>query len=302
MAALGVCSSAHAQSPADIATARELFKEGAKFAQDGQWNEARQRYEKSLALKRAPLTLYSLGFAYRNLRRFVEALESYRAFLAEMHKDDERDKPYEQPAREAITELEKLVARLDIQILPKDDERKMMVTIDGIIIPEAAYGYPRLVDPGRHTVVVRAEGFRTATQAVTVGEGEKLPVSLKLEALGGQGSLGPGGGKGNAVPVLPTALLAGGSVVFAVGLTVGFFGVQRASDAPTRDGRDAQAARQLALAGDIVSGLGIVAAGTGLTLLVLKRQGISAEPNEKPKTTWVAPIVGPNSLGLVGQF
>jgi hypothetical protein len=301
-AALGVCSSAHAQSPADIATARELFKEGAKFAQDGQWNEARQRYEKSLALKRSPLTLYSLGIAYRNLRRFVEALESHRAFLAEMHKDDDRDKPYEQPAREAIVELEKLVARLDIQVLPKDNERKMMLTIDGIIIPEAAYGYPRLVDPGRHTVAVQAKGFRTATQAVTVGEGEKLPVSLRLEATEAHGSTSADGRNARALPILPTALLAGGGVVFAVGLTVGFFGVQKASTAPTRNGPEAKDARRLALAGDIVSTAGIITAGAGLTLLFMKKYGSPAKPDAKPATTWIAPVITPNALGLVGQF
>lgn len=290
---------AHAQSPADISLARELFKEGAKFANDGQWNEARQRYEKSLALRRAPLTLYSLGVAYRNLRRFVESLESYRAFLVEMRKDDEKDKPYEQPARDAIAELEKQVARLDIKV-QADDELKMMMTIDGIIVPEAAYGYPRLVDPGKHTILVRFKGYEDATQVVTVGEGEKQAVSLRLVPLQkrGLGNIGPD--KPDA-PVLPTVLIASGSAAFAVGLTVGLVGVQRAMDATTRDGEDATTARRLSLAGDIVAGAGIVSVGAGLTLLLMDkyRKPERAVTNSRG---WVVPVVTPGGLGVVGRF
>ncbi len=286
---------AHAQSPADVSLARELFKEGAKFAQEGQWNEARQRYEKSLALRRAPLTLYSLGFAYRNLRRFVESLESYRAFLVEMRKDDERDKPYEQPARDAIAELEKQVARLDIKI-QAIDKPKMMLTIDGIIVPEAAYGYPRLVDPGTHTVMVRSKGYQDATQIVTLTEGEKQAVSLRLTRL--QTASGP---RERSDRVLPTVLLASGTVGFAVGLTVGLVGVQRAMDATTRDGEDASSARRLSLAGDIVAGVGIVAAGTGLTLLLVEkfRKPVRTVTNT---TGWIFPVVTPGGFGVVGQF
>jgi len=294
---------ARAQTAADVSVARELFKEGAKFAQDGQWNEARQRYEKSLALRRAPLTLYSLGIAYRNLRRFVESLESYRAFLVEMRKDDEKDKPYEQPARDAIAELEKQVAELDIKVRVDDDadDLKTILTIDGIIVPEAAYGYPRLVDPGQHAIMVRAEGHHDATQIVTMGEGQKQTVLLRLLPLAKTGPTFRGGPDKHDVPVVPTVLLASGTAAFAVGLTVGLVGVQRAMDAPTRDGEDATSAIRLSVAGDIVAGVGIVAAGTGLTLLLMDKY-------RKPKRAgtnsrdWVVPVVTPNGVGVFGRF
>lgn len=294
---------AHAQNAADVSLARELFKEGAKFAQDGQWNEARQRYEKSLALRRAPLTLYSLGVAYGNLRRFVEALESYRAFLVEMDKDEEKDKPYEQPAREAIATLEKQVAKLDIKVRVDDDVESVttILTIDGIIVPEAAYGYPRLVDPGKHTVMVRSKGYRDAAQIVSVTEGDQETVLLRLIPMRKIGPISKGEPDTSNVPVVPTVLLASGTAAFAVGLTVGLVGVQRAVDATTRDGEDATSARRLSLAGDIVGGVGLVAAGTGLTLLLINKYS-------KPKRAltnargWVVPVVTPGGLGVVGRF
>lgn len=291
---------AWAQSPADTALARELFVEGADFAQKGQWNEARQRYERALALKRAPRILYSLGIAYRNLRRFVEALESHRAFLLEMDKVD--DKPYEQPARDAIAELEKLVAKVDIKATVPDKDAKLFLTIDGIIVPEAAHGYPRLVDPGRHTIVARARGFREASEVVVLEEGEQRPLTLKLEPLDKGQRPHRGSEKPESVPVLPTALLAGGSAVFAVGLTVGLLGVQRATDAPTRDGEDAETARRLAVAGDAVGGVGAIVAGAGLTLLLLEKFRKPAPSSTKPATGWVLPVVSPTSAGIVGRF
>lgn len=292
---------ASAQSPADVAVARDLFREGAKFAQDGEWNEARIRYEKSLALKRAPLTLYSLGVAYQNLRRFVESLESYRAFLVEVRADDEKVKLYEQPAKDAITALEKQVAKLDIKVVP-DDAEDLMLSIDGIIVPEAALGYPRLVDPGKHTVAARALGYRDATQTAEVTEGQQLAVTLRLEPLTKSSGFRIGGPDKHGVPVVPTVLIAGGSAAFAVGLTVGLVGVQRASASPTRDGEDAVSARRLALAGDIVSGVGIVAVGAGVTLLLLDKFGKPARPAAKPASGWVLPVVTMGSVGVVGRF
>lgn len=303
-AALLTSVSARAQSPADVALARELFREGAKYAQEGEWNEARQRYEKSLALRRAPLTLYSLGMAYRNLRRFVESLESYRAFLVEMRKDDEKDKPYEQPAREAVAELEKLVASVDIKVRV-DEDVKYLLTVDGIIVPEAAYGYPRLVDPGRHMVKAHVDGHPDATRDVTLGEGEKQVVILDLGPIGkGDGSSrGTGRPKaGGGGSPLQTVLLIGGGATFIAGLTVGLIGVQQAMDAPTRDGRDAMDAWRLALAGDIMAGVGIAAAGTGLTLVLLGKYNKPSRADTKPAAGWVVPVVTTNSVGLVGKF
>ncbi len=302
-AALVTSLPAKAQSPADVALARDLFLEGAKFAQAGEWNEARQRYEKSLALRRAPRTLYSLGIAYRNLRRFVESLESHRAFLVEMHKDDEKDKQYEQPARDAVAELEKLVARVDIKV-QADEDVKYLLTIDGIIVPEAAYGYPRLVDPGKHTILAHAVGFQDAKREVTLGEGEKQVVTLDLALPGtGDGSSRPTGHrKGSGVSPLETALLIGGGATFLAGLTVGLIGVQQAIDSPTRDGRDANDARRLALAGDVMGGLGIAAAGAGLTMVLLDKYGKSSRADTKAGTVWMTPVVTPASIGVVGRF
>jgi hypothetical protein len=305
MAALLASADARAQSPADVALARELFREGAKFTEEKRWNDARLRFERALALKRSPLILYNLGVTYQNLGRLVDALEFFRAFLAEMQPNKAEQKAQEQPARDAVATLEKRVAKLDITIQQTDIE-KMLLTVDGIIVPEAAWGYPRLVDPGEHKVVVQADGYREATQMARVTEGQQLVVTLELELLAQPkkvpdkpGMIGP---DKHAVPVVPTVLVASGSVAFAVGLTVGLVGVQKASDSPTRDGEDATSARRFALAGDIVGGIGIAAAGAGLTLLLIDKFGQPAKRSSKAASVWVRPVVSMGSVGFVGRF
>src|SRR5262245_2140059 len=86
--ALSVAPRAHAEPapPAPTADelnrARDLFLEGAKLSEAGKWEEARVKFEQSLAIKRAPLTLYNLGIAQAETGRPAAALESLRGFLA----------------------------------------------------------------------------------------------------------------------------------------------------------------------------------------------------------------------------
>src|SRR5271155_4606482 len=60
---------AHADAAADLGRARDLFLEGSKLSETGDWEGARDRFERSLKLKRAALTLYNLGIAQQEKGR-----------------------------------------------------------------------------------------------------------------------------------------------------------------------------------------------------------------------------------------
>src|SRR5690606_22178751 len=130
-----------AQSAADVAVAREMFIEGSELARQGRWEQARERYERSLELKRAPITLYSLGVAQQQTGQLVEALESFRAFLAEPSAP--ATKEYEPLARQAVQELERRVAEIELRMSPAD-VAGLVVKIDGVAVPAAALDRPRL--------------------------------------------------------------------------------------------------------------------------------------------------------------
>ncbi|WP_437649206.1 hypothetical protein [Sorangium sp. So ce362] len=294
---------AAAQSAADVAVAREIFIEGSEFAKQGRWEEARKRYERSLAIKRAPITLYSLGVAQQQTGQLVEALENFRAFLVEPSAP--ATKEYEKLARQAVQELERQIAALDLRFSP-DDVAGLAVKIDGVDVPVAALDRPRPLNPGHHTVTASAPGYREAQRTIAAAPGSRLVVVMTLErdaamldaSAGPRAPLAsarPGGAALRATPdaatvrVVPIVLLAGGLTTVAAGVAIGLLGVASASDAPTRDGDAADAARVQALAGDIVAGAGLVAAGAGVLVLVLDGNAAGA-PRTAPPRAALGPL------------
>ena len=276
----GAPGAARAQSSADVAAARDLFKEGSRLVQEGKWDEARDRYERSLALKRAAITLYSLGVAEEHTGRFVDALESYRAFLAEP--PTPATEPWIAPAKESVASLEKKVARIEIAITPATAPG-LVVRVDGQVVPSLALDRPRLVNPGAHEVTATAKGFKPSRSVAMLAEGGRATVALTLEAAPEEHGAapttplpqGPKPAHDQAAVVaapdrtLPFALIGGGAPALAAGVIVGMIGVGEASDAPTSDGPEADGARTKMLVGDILGGAGIAAGGVGAVLLLL---------------------------------
>ncbi|WP_437534746.1 hypothetical protein WME79_11165 [Sorangium sp. So ce726] len=304
-AMLAAPAPAAAQSAADVAVAREIFIEASELARQGRWEQAREQYERSLAIKRAPITLYSLGVAQQQTGQLVEALENFRAFLVEPSAP--ATKAYEKLARQAIQELERKVAALELRLSP-GDAAGLEVKIDGVVVPTAALDRPRPVNPGDHTVTASAPGYRAAERSVAAAPGSRAVVVLSLErelvapaAPAGPrvsstsapaASVAPArpvlrGAPPSAAPdaapsrVVPIVLVAGGLTTVAAGAAIGLLGVASASDAPTRDGDAADAARAQALAGDIVAGAGLLAAGVGVLVMVFDRDPAGA-PRKQP--------------------
>ncbi|WP_437783562.1 hypothetical protein [Sorangium sp. So ce1097] len=299
---------AAAQSAADVAVAREIFIEGSEHASQGRWEQARERYERSLAIKRAPITLYSLGVAQQQTGQLVEALESFRAFLLEPSAP--ATKEYERLARQAVQELEGQVAALELRLTPAD-VAGIEVKVDGGVVPTAALDRPRPLNPGPHTVTASAPGYREARRSVVAAPGSRVVVVLSLERepadlerKAAAAPAGPrvsrataplGGAAASPAPdagtsrVVPIVLLAGGLTTAAAGVAIGLLGVASASDAPTRDGDAADAARAQALAGDLVAGAGLAAAGAGVLVLLLDREPDGAPGKAAPARAALGP-------------
>ncbi|WP_434046583.1 MULTISPECIES: hypothetical protein [Sorangium] len=292
---------AAAQSAADVAIAREIFIEGSELAGQGRWEQARERYERSLAIKRAPITLYSLGVAQQQTGQLVEALESFRAFLIEPSAP--ATKEYEPLARQAVHDLELQVAALELRLSPAD-VAGLEVKIDGGVVPAAALDRPRPLNPGSHTVAASAPGYREARRSLFAAPGSRVVVVLSLVREAASAPARPraprasaplGGAAASAAPdaatsrVVPIALLAGGLTTVAAGAAIGLLGVASASDAPTRDGDAADAARAQALAGDLVAGAGILAAGAGVLVLLLDRDPAGAPARKAPPRAALGP-------------
>jgi hypothetical protein len=278
-----------AQSASDVETARALFVEGAKLGNEGRWKEARELYARSLQLKAAPITRYSLGVAQRETGHLAEALGSFRAFLAEP--ETPGTARFTAPARAAVTALEARVSRISIAIEPRAVDG-LSLTIDGQPVPPTS-DTPREIDAGAHDILARAPGFRPGSAHFIVAEGAGAAVTITLAAttapLGSKALVRPldttapidppaatGGAPSRA---LPFALLGIGGALFVGGATLGLVGVSQASSAPTRDGSAAHAAQAKGIGGDLLAGAGIATAGIGLILLLTRGNTSSSPPH-----------------------
>jgi hypothetical protein len=300
--------------PADVSVARDLFREASRLADEGQWAEAANRYERSLALKRAPITLYSLGITYQHLGRLVDAIEMLRAFLVEP--SVEATKPYEQPSRDAIAEME---PKLGFAVVRVSDVPGLSVTIDGKAVPPASLGLKRPVDPGAHEVVARAAGYIASERAFTIAPGGSVEVDLSLEpAPSAPGVEAPRPIESAPTPMAPTAeqrhapthsttapwaMVVAGGGVFAVGLIVGVVGIVEAGDAPSRHSDEADAALAKTIAGDVLGGVGLATAGAGAIWLIVDavraRSGAANATRAWPSTLTMSPWIGPDVKGAL---
>jgi hypothetical protein len=265
------------ENPSDVAAARELFQKGVAASKAGRWLEAREHLARALALKRAPMILYTLGVAEKNSGKMVAALEHLRAFL--LAPVEPATEPFVAPAKEAVTTLESRVARATILVEPARAPG-LRVTLDGEPVPAAALGQGRLVDPGKHELVAEATDHERARRAFEVGEGGRLEVRLELKALppsaksptqeGGEPSEAP-------FPVLPVALMSAGGAAAVAGAIVGVIGIAQGNEASSKADDDFASGRDKAIAGDIVGGVGVATAALGLILLLLDDGG-ATEP------------------------
>lgn len=289
---------ARADSAEDTAVARDLFREGAALAQQGNWEQALDRYARSLRLKRGSLTLYSLGVAQKQLGQLVEARESFRAFLAEP--SSTATQPFEQPARTAIEEIDARVGRVTIQVTPPNVPG-LVVKIDGVRVSPGEIGAARAVNPGGHELTATATGYAAAKTSVLVRDGEALTASLAL--VPGDSSSSSSGPQLTVVNApsqpdrtFPMVLMGTGVSIFTTGLAVGLLGVIDANEAPTSDGTMADKASSKALVGDIIGGTGIAMFGVGLVVYLVN--GPKKPDAAKPDAA--ATVVRPWARGDVG--
>jgi hypothetical protein len=294
-----------AQTPADVENARALFVEGARLGNEGRWKEARELYARSLQLKPAPITRYSLGVAQKETGRFADALSSFRAFLAEP--EAPATARYREPARAAITALEARIGHVTIAVEPRSIDG-LTLTIDGLPVPPVSER-PREIDAGAHDVVARAPGFRPGNARFAVAEGGGAGVSITLAsttaATASRSLVGPLDTTALVEPppppqapsrTLPFVLLGVGGALFVGGATLGLVGVSQASDAPNQHGPEASSAKAKGIAGDIIGGAGIATAGIGLVLLLTGGRSSTAP------TSAAGPTVSASGTGITVHF
>lgn len=181
---LALCSwatNASAQTDADKATARNLFSEGQEALRANDCVKAADRFERADALYAAPTIRVGLARAYVCLGKFVKAKEKYNLVIRENLPSDASE-----AFRSAVADANKEIVGLDAKIgfvtITVQGPSAPEVTIDGELVPVAALGVRRPIDPGSHVIKADGAGFKPAEATVMVVAQQEVPVSLALEA------------------------------------------------------------------------------------------------------------------------
>ena len=305
-------------SAADRATARSLAGEGYQALQSKDYATATDRFSRADALVHAPTLMIDWARSLVGLGKLVEAQERYEQIIRE-GVDAKAPKPWHRALTDAGTELAQIKPRLAwITIsISGSGAAGAHVTIDDVLVPPAAIGVRRAVNPGALQVQVQSKGFLPQKRTVELREGAEEAADFSLEPDPNADVSGPVKAPQGAQPIptkphnpTPVYVAFGVSAAgLAVGLVSGALFLSKRSDLTgvcTAEGNcqstqtsTLKAYNTFGTVSMVGYGVGVAGAAVGFTLLLLNRDKGKAAPAQG---VVVRPYVGFGSVGAVGSF
>lgn len=166
-------TSAFAQTPAELQTARKEYQEGEAKFKSGDYETALKKFRAAEAVKATPQAARYIGLSADKLERFPEAVGAYERFLADV---PEKLKGEVDEIKKRVGIIKAMPGKLRVLAHPAD----AMVAIDG-----ASSGQPAPRDftlpPGKHLVKVSASGWKSAEKELDVKFASKQEEMIRLE-------------------------------------------------------------------------------------------------------------------------
>jgi len=174
---------AHAEpTAADLESARDLFKKGKELRDKGDLKGALEKFKAAHALAGTPITGLELGKTHLAANELVEARDAFLSVgrIPAKSKESENAHNARAEAAKLAADLKPRIPAINVSIKGAPPAN-VKLTIDGILIPPAAIGEPRRVNPGKHVIVGNAGG-EDARAEVDVAESEEKSVTLEVKA------------------------------------------------------------------------------------------------------------------------
>ncbi len=254
--------------PRDPAGAEVLFEAGRDLLDAGDYEAACAKFAESQRLDPGAGTLMNWATCEEQLGKTASAWQHVKEALDSMPPRDDRIAF----ARNKLRELEARLPWLTVR-LQGSNEGKVTVLRDGVELESASLGMALPVDPGDHSIVVRAEGYAEQTFSVHVDEQEKKELSVHP----GPRDSKPEEPKQKRPPILGWSLVGAGGAGIGVGVvTAVMLGneqqtVDEHCDNKQCDDIGVEAAargKRLVWANAIAFGVGATALGTGIVLIL----------------------------------
>jgi hypothetical protein len=306
-----------AQPKAELARAREQFRQGLALEAAGNWTRALEIFKSVAEIKSTAQVRYHVALCEEKTGDWVQAIGSYRMALVEAEQGKARD--VIDSARQGIDALEPKIPKLTVT--RGAGAAVADLRLDGKPLGPTLVGTAFAVNPGPHVIEASAPDRKPFRLEFDLAEGATRSVHLVLPEA-------PVDASGPPVepPPAPDAP-SGGSALLPVGITVGvlglaslgvagvFYGLRAGniSDLESQcggaDGKTCPAsAREIVADGErnstistatFIGGLGAVA--LGVVLVIVAPRGA---PAETPAAMRVVPSGGRHGGGVsvVGRF
>lgn len=298
---------------ADRETARALMKQGTAARDAGRLDEALKNFEAADAIMRVPTTGYEVAKTRAALGRLIDARD---VVLGIARAPAQANEP--QPFVEARTAAQKLSDDLEGRIpsvkINVKGATDPQVRVDGGLLPKALVGLPRKLDPGKHTIDVKAvEGNRSMVIEVFERETKEMTIDLAAPASADvvvkplDVSALDAGSKPARGPVPLVLMIGGYSAAVIGGVIGGITGAMSISQTnaiktacggnacpPSKQG-EIDGANSLAT----VSTIAIIAGGVGAAIGVT---GTVLFFSSSERQAVLRGTIGVGSIGIEGQF
>jgi hypothetical protein len=315
----------------DLATARQLFKEGRALREQGDIPKALEKLRAAHALGQTPITGIELARTYVLAGRLVEAHEVSLGVARLPVASDETEKSDQARAASAklAAELEPRLAKLIVSVKGLAPGSVPNVSVDGERIPPAAVDEPRSANPGAHVIVLTLPGGAEVRAQAEMKEGESRAVVLDAtSAPAPQPSppvavpavnVAPAPAEEPAQPpphhhsnfvVVTGATVAGLGVLFGAAFGVATLNAKGSLQVDCPGGgcgpqhynelSSAQTEGNISTASFIVAGVGAVA--VILDLALRPKSDVAADASPSSPHAWLAPDLGPGWVGAHGSF
>jgi hypothetical protein len=165
------------------ASARAAFAEGVQLQERADCPHALPRFEVAQRMYDAPTHLLHIGQCQAATGRLVEAQETY-ATLGHLPINAQAPAPFRQAQSTGRAELSRLKPRIPTLRLetspPAASLDRLVVQINGTVVPADLVGIARPVNPGRYRVTVAAARGRSGVGEVEIKEGDAKVLEVRL--------------------------------------------------------------------------------------------------------------------------
>lgn len=273
--------------------AKQLFERAETTYRLGKFADALALYKQVLALERRPSVVFNIAQCHRQLAHFDKAIFYYKLYLSEWVLQNGKAPPNQSEVRARITELRAAKQRAEAQREKREAERRRAeqrerrlqeqlartakrtsgpagrirvvgleiddarVMVDGMVRAVSPVIEPIAVEPGKHRVRIKADGYLPWVRRVEVVEDEPLDLHVTLR-------LAPHKSRWWLASTVTSFALAAGAEALAIGFTLRANSFYR--DTPPFD-----EARSVAIAGHV--GAAVLGAFAVTSLVLYLRSG-----------------------------